>query len=187
VTLPLSYSRLRPSTRLPPRARSGLRRASPLSLLRRLTASARQARAVPSQLISASACHVARLPGRSSPAGRAEAGGEGRIRTSEAAGATDLQSAAFDRFATSPIVGLAGSPKKRASFARQAESAEDSPATLHANCLDLTVCDVPCGTARNPLSCSISPPSRCATADKWSWRRDSNPRPADYKSAALPD
>ena len=30
-------------------------------------------------------------------------GGEGRIRTSEAAGATDLQSAAFDRFATSPI------------------------------------------------------------------------------------
>ena len=29
-------------------------------------------------------------------------GGEGRIRTSEAAGATDLQSVAFDRFATSP-------------------------------------------------------------------------------------
>ncbi len=29
-------------------------------------------------------------------------GGEGRIRTSEAARATDLQSAAFDRFATSP-------------------------------------------------------------------------------------
>ena len=33
----------------------------------------------------------------------AKAGGEGRIRTSEAAGATDLQSAAFDRFATSPL------------------------------------------------------------------------------------
>jgi hypothetical protein len=30
-------------------------------------------------------------------------GGEGRIRTFEAAGATDLQSVAFDRFATSPI------------------------------------------------------------------------------------
>ena len=29
-------------------------------------------------------------------------GGEGRIRTFEAARATDLQSAAFDRFATSP-------------------------------------------------------------------------------------
>ena len=34
---------------------------------------------------------------------RAKADGEGRIRTSEAARATDLQSAAFDRFATSPI------------------------------------------------------------------------------------
>ena len=31
-------------------------------------------------------------------------GGEGRIRTFEAARATDLQSAAFDRFATSPTV-----------------------------------------------------------------------------------
>ena len=30
-------------------------------------------------------------------------GGEGRIRTFEGAGPTDLQSAAFDRFATSPI------------------------------------------------------------------------------------
>ena len=36
------------------------------------------------------------------PQRRAKAGGEGRIRTSEAAWATDLQSAAFDRFATSP-------------------------------------------------------------------------------------
>src|SRR6185369_12482898 len=33
----------------------------------------------------------------------------------------------------------------------------DVLATLHANCLDLTVCDVPCGTARNPLSCSCPP------------------------------
>src|SRR6266567_1457054 len=33
---------------------------------------------------------------------RAHRGGEGRIRTSEAARATDLQSAAFDRSATSP-------------------------------------------------------------------------------------
>ena len=31
-------------------------------------------------------------------------GGEGRTRTFEAARATDLQSAAFDRFATSPAV-----------------------------------------------------------------------------------
>src|SRR5205085_12003349 len=34
----------------------------------------------------------------------AKAGGEGRTRTFEAARATDLQSAAFDRFATSPTV-----------------------------------------------------------------------------------
>ena len=34
----------------------------------------------------------------------AKAGGEGRIRTSEAARATDLQSAAFDRSATSPAL-----------------------------------------------------------------------------------
>ena len=33
---------------------------------------------------------------------RAKDGGEGRTRTFEAARATDLQSAAFDRFATSP-------------------------------------------------------------------------------------
>ena len=33
---------------------------------------------------------------------RAADGGEGRIRTFEATGATDLQSVAFDRFATSP-------------------------------------------------------------------------------------
>src|SRR5207248_3447415 len=35
---------------------------------------------------------------------RAKVGGEGRTRTFEAARATDLQSAAFDRFATSPAV-----------------------------------------------------------------------------------
>src|SRR5207244_2877120 len=44
-------------------------------------------------------------PSRSSLApARAKDGGEGRTRTFEAARATDLQSAAFDRFATSPAV-----------------------------------------------------------------------------------
>src|SRR6267154_5954594 len=37
-----------------------------------------------------------------------EIGGEGRTRTFEAARATDLQSAAFDRFATSPAVCVIG-------------------------------------------------------------------------------
>ena len=44
-----------------------------------------------------------------SEARRAELnGGEGRTRTFEAARATDLQSAAFDRFATSPTICLIG-------------------------------------------------------------------------------
>ena len=85
--------------------------------------------------------------------------GEGRIRTSEAARATDLQSGAFDRFATSPIVILAAIAKKRASSARHTESAVASTATLHINCLDLTVATSPAELAQNPLSCSF-PPSR---------------------------
>jgi hypothetical protein len=48
---------------------------------------------------------------------RAKAGGEGRIRTSEAARATDLQSAAFDRFATSPF------PRPHVSAPRRREDA----------------------------------------------------------------
>ena len=75
---------------------------------------------------------------------RAKVGGEGRTRTFEAARATDLQSAAFDRFATSPTVCLLGI------------RAFDA---------------LPCG----PMF-----------TRHWSWRRDLNPRPADYKSAALP-
>jgi hypothetical protein len=47
-------------------------------------------------------------------------GGEGRTRTFEAARATDLQSAAFDRFATSPIVCIEcefeRSPQKRSAM-----------------------------------------------------------------------
>jgi hypothetical protein len=70
---------------------------------------------------------------------RAKDGGEGRTRTFEAARATDLQSAAFDRFATSP-----------------------------------TVCVW--------KACFLGAYLVC----RWSWRRDLNPRPADYKSAALP-
>src|SRR5262249_14520911 len=118
---------------------------------------------------------------------RAKGHGEGRIRTSEAAGATDLQSAAFDRFATSPISSPLRSPKKE-----QASRGKSKSASRHGSSsrklFGFDRCDVPCGTARNPLSCSVTSTStHRATADKWSWRRDSNPRPADYKSAALPD
>ena len=79
-------------------------------------------------------------------------GGEGRIRTSEATGATDLQSVAFDRSATSPAV-----------------------------CIWSVRCfDVPCADR----TCSLRGPS--PEPSGWSCRRDLNPRPADYKSAALP-
>src|SRR5207248_10810263 len=71
---------------------------------------------------------------------RAVIGGEGRTRAFEAARATDLQSAAFDRFATSPTRCIV---ETRVFW------------TLTYVC-------------------------------RWSWRRDLNPRPADYKSAALP-
>lgn len=37
-----------------------------------------------------------------------------------------------------------------------------------------------------PFSHSGIPPGKISTTIKWSWRWDSNPQPADYKSAALP-
>jgi hypothetical protein len=133
VTLPLSYSRLRV---LP-------------ALL--LDASARQARCARSDspplnstvvrsVGSPSRSLLRRAPESGARQRQAKAGGEGRTRTFEAARATDLQSAAFDRFATSPTVCY----WKLALF------------------LD---------------ACLLT---------RWSWRRDLNPRPADYKSAALP-
>src|SRR4051812_41205508 len=74
----------------------------------------------------------------------AKGGGEGRTRTFEAARATDLQSAAFDRFATSPTV-----------------------------CVVDSLFGLAFGTT-------------CGPPGRWSWRRDLNPRPPDYKSGALP-
>ena len=72
--------------------RSQLRRASPRpTLLRSQPAAA--SRATGSTFLLACQPKLAT---------RAKVGGEGRIRTFEAAGATDLQSVAFDRFATSP-------------------------------------------------------------------------------------
>ena len=112
---------------------------------------------------------------------RAKVGGEGRIRTFEAAGATDLQSAAFDRFATSPMPALVRAPARVSVTARLAQARERCGGLKAcALLLDVRICavfaNVPAESARNPCPCSVL----------WSWRRDSNPRPADYKSAALP-
>ena len=105
VTLPLSYSRLRSDPTPHP------------------VTSARQARQLPADTVPTDArptrarrssprARALRLAGARSGAldyGRrlhapSEGGGEGRIRTSEGAGPTDLQSVAFDRSATSPTV-----------------------------------------------------------------------------------
>ena len=157
VTLPLSYSRLRVPL---PHCLARLGEASPPTRLvaspvrrgkrARAPRSSRSETCRPPPRLTFRDVRVADrppLPSRSASAGlpsrssrqRAKAGGEGRTRTFEAARATDLQSAAFDRFATSP-----------------------------------TMC-----IWKRVLGCSY--------VCRWSWRRDLNPRPADYKSAALPD
>jgi hypothetical protein len=136
VTLPLSYSRPlnapRDRTDRPSEPAAGLPRRSSRERLR-----------LPAFALRAPARQTSLAP-------RAKSGGEGRIRTSEGSGPTDLQSVAFDRSATSPI------------------SCQFRPDRRAAEPFD-------CGTHHFPA------PSR------WSWRRDLNPRPADYKSAALPD
>ena len=115
VTLPLSYSRLRAHAL----RCFALRRASPpsSSLCRRPAAPSRNRTACHSRLRP-----VGWLANRSSLAdpSRAKVGGEGRTRTFEAARATDLQSAAFDRFATSPAVCVVGNAMFR-SYLRPAD------------------------------------------------------------------
>ena len=90
---------------------------------------------------------------------RAKVGGEGRVRTSVARWAADLQSAAIDRSATSPL--------SRRSL----------------------ICWSPCfrRVPEDPLRTMNSGAGGRRGSFRWSWRRDLNPRPADYKSAALPD
>lgn len=89
---------------------------------------------------------------------RAESnGGEGRIRTSEAARATDLQSAAFDRFATSPILRphLARPPTRAgrdgmacSTFALRATADKDGRRHVFPqNCLDFRCSRLPLRTA----------------------------------------
>ena len=96
MTLPLSYSRLRVSRALfrPPIRRAG----PPDACSRQPCRTCSDSR--PARLVCQPALVVLR---HVRPATlRAKVGGEGRTRTFEAARATDLQSAAFDRFATSP-------------------------------------------------------------------------------------
>ena len=108
VTLPLSYSRLRelsaPSLRRagPPAATTQHPMHGPNSTVQARGLRPPSARRRTPRPQQAGLPAVARHRVRFCPRWRAEAGGEGRIRTSEAARATDLQSVAFDRSATSP-------------------------------------------------------------------------------------
>ena len=114
MTLPLSYSRLRVTDFAAPLRRRQARFALPTSAAARRRAS----RFAHNLLIRAAFAINLAGPGPELPspnvacqpelAERAKVGGEGRTRTFEAARATDLQSAAFDRFATSPAVCVFG-------------------------------------------------------------------------------
>src|SRR5688572_19678495 len=95
---------------------------------------------------------------------RVRVGGEGRVRTSVGRWPADLQSAAIDRSATSPKSSI------RPSIGRKV------PNPRH--CTPIAV------TCLVGIPCVLEGPRN---RGRWSWRRDLNPRPADYKSAALPD
>ena len=134
-----------------------------------------------------------KLPVAGLPNQRLNVGGEGRIRTSEATRATDLQSVAFDRSATSPKSNIVRRQvtacrtlnasqycyvKLSLSFYRMVSTSITDP-----NLLNRPAPVRPVRTSdRPPAKNSLEPRPRCL----WSWRRDLNPRPADYKSAALP-
>ncbi len=120
-----------------------------------------------------------------SEARRAESnGGEGRVRTSVAARAADLQSAAIDRSATSPF--SLARPSRPAGPLRSRAYARAAPRPLGVRRTHDRKCFLRCF-----LQTDYCTPSRARLISakreaKWSWRRDLNPRPADYKSAALP-
>jgi hypothetical protein len=147
------------------------------------------------------------------PKRQAQAGGEGRIRTSEGARPTDLQSVAFDRSATSPNILVRSHlhyrhPPRRAHRQGAASSAVGCGPVRPVPTLlaHLVLGTLPSGTGWRtrehqhtgpacpekrrlglPRTTALGHSSVTPRCFTWSWRRDLNPRPADYKSAALPD
>ena len=120
------------------------------------------------------------LPSRNSR--RAKAGGEGRIRTFEALGRQIYS-----------LLRLTASLPRRVSRAA-AWPASDVPSDARASPGGRTIAPVRartrarCKTRRRPGNTRSRARCLCgARPGTWSWRRDLNPRPADYKSAALPD
>ncbi len=100
-------------------------------------------------------------------------GAQGRIRTSVAHSAADLQSAAINHSATcaSPLIATPYSAQ------------EQPPALTRTIKPKLLLAD----TARRGRTSRYNQTSLlCFAENFWSWRRDLNPRPPDYKSGALP-
>ena len=108
---------------------------------------------------------------RLSRAGRVQVGGEGRVRTSVAR-----------RRQVYSLLRLTALPPPRNTS--RAASGHDCFGSQHLYPLR------PWAVALQACTCHWSPRVRCIPEGRrnrpWSWRRDSNPRPADYKSAALP-
>ncbi len=113
----------------------------------------------------------------------------------------DLQSAPFDRFGTSPFATHEKTAERAVPIELpSARSAMDDPRTC-TKAEDVAVLAPAWPTRlvrpdyafgiRSPLTLNApnavvdSPPPE-KVAPFWSWRWDSNPQPADYKSAALP-
>ena len=100
------------------------------------------------------------------PPGAAKCGAQGRIRTSVTHCVADLQSAAINHSATCALL--------YPSFFRHPD-APRSPCRASHEFVEETAGGTTGSTSK--LACA---------AEFWSWRRDSNPRPPDYKSGALP-
>ena len=169
MTLPLSYSRLRE-----PDAPSPRRASPPSCRYHRSTSTIRLAcQPKPAATTAPSTWW------------QAKAGGEGRIRTSEGARPTDLQSVAFDRSATSPNMTRSAARRPllpdRHLVPGIPQTAQQCAAPGYRRLRDRLLGTLPGGPA------SMDGALDRQALFPWSWRRDSNPRPADYKSAALPD
>jgi hypothetical protein len=198
VTLPLSYSRLRARElacprALAPRASAGKpavfllpTRHFPLARAKRGRRDAqrcgkrnRGGEAPPHQP-SSRVSRASNPFARRTRAGKGWWGGEGsNLRSPKAAG---LQPAAIDRSATSPKY-----------ITRATCEVRMKPhTTFRARLLWISapVSSETVGRCPQACTCHWSPRVRCIPEGRrnrpWSWRRDSNPRPADYKSAALP-
>ncbi len=110
------------------------------------------------------------------PSSLQKSGAQGRIRTFVAHNAADLQSAAINHSATCAS-GLLIAPSA-ASPPTMQFPARDLPAQLPAKIVDGEHCKrVKTGRYNQ---------THRAVGRNWSWRRDLNPRPPDYKSGALP-